>query len=272
MSKAGLTLALAFLLLVSSGVINKTYAKEKLNLLTVDNVSENSNICKTDAVSCSVCGTALQNVFLTSTCDENSAQVDSSLKASAQNQDSSVNEFSYATEPTEYIPPTPTPTTVVTTNTTASSVVSPAPSLDQAPMDNLPAAGQNLNSDVIFDMINEHRAQIGKSAFIKDQSLCSLAQIRSTELYGELFEGKGALHSGLYNRNLPYWVTENAKYGSNEAGTVRWWLNSPIHRAAIEGNDIYSCGACNGTVCSQLFTSYTPKGGGTPQVTPVPTN
>jgi uncharacterized protein YkwD len=271
MSKAGLTLALAFLLLVSSGVINKTYAKEKLNLLALGKVEKGVNVCKTDTL-CSVCGTALQNVFLTNTCDENSTQIDSSLKASAQTQEDSANEFSYETDPTEYIPPTPTPTTMVLPNNTVTPEVSPTVSLDQAPVDNLPAVSQNLNSDLIFDMINQHRAQIGKSAFIKDPALCQLAQIRSTELYGELFEGKGALHSGLYNRNLPYWVTENAKYGSNEAGTVKWWLNSPIHRAAIEGNDIYSCGACNGTVCSQLFTSYTPKAGGTPEVTPTTTN
>jgi hypothetical protein len=121
----------------------------------------------------------------------------------------------------------------------------------------LPAAGPSLDANLIFDLINAHRASIGKPAFLKDDALCSLAITRSLELPAEF--ANGSLHSGLYNRGLPYWITENAKWGSNEAGTVQWWLNSPIHRSAIQGDHIYSCGACNGTQCSQLFTSYVSK-------------
>lgn len=178
-------------------------------------------------------------------------QKENVVKAEAKNTQNKPAVFSYATEPTFYNPPfqkssaTPTPTirgAVVAQNQASQS------------QNNI-----SVNSDTIFNLINAHRAQIGKPAFQKDESLCQLARTRSIEIEGELFGGKGYLHSGLYNRNLPYWVTENAKWGSNESRTVQWWLNSPIHRAAIDSAHTYSCGACNGSFCSQLFTSYIPK-------------
>lgn len=129
-----------------------------------------------------------------------------------------------------------------------SQIVTPAPS---------PLSQGNLNSDVIFNLINAHRVRIGLHPFEKDANLCSLAQSRGAELAGEVASGR--LHSGLYGRNLSYWVTENMKYGGNEEQTVAWWLNSPIHRAAIEGSYKYSCGECAGNTCAELFTSYTPK-------------
>lgn len=114
-----------------------------------------------------------------------------------------------------------------------------------------------VDSNKIQDLINGFRTSIGLTPFLRDDNVCTLAKTRSTELAGEL--ARGVLHSGLYNRNLPYWIWENAKVGSDEAGTVTWWLNSPIHRASIEGNYKYSCGACTGSYCSQLFTNYEPK-------------
>lgn len=199
-------------------------------------------------------------VARTTSCEDTTlTQAEIVLKAEAKETPDTSVTFSYSTEPTLYVPPTPTPTEIPT--------ISPSPSPtpteavpQQLPQDNVPANAPALNSDSIFDLINAHRAQLGKPAFLKEDALCSLAKTRSQELEGELFGGKGYLHSGLYNRNLPYWITEDAKWGSNEAGTVQWWLHSPIHRAAIEGDYTYSCGACNGSMCSQLFTSYTPKG------------
>lgn len=236
MSKAGLILLLTLFLISVSGVTNKTFAQEKLKTLTLSGTQKSST-----------CNTPLQ-ILLVAQKDNCEATITPQKDLVAIFQSKNASEFSYATEPTRYVP--------------ARSVVI-VPSIipnpvDQTPHDNIPADGTNLNPDVIFDMINAHRAQIGKSPFKKETSLCSLAKTRSTELHDELFV-KGGLHSGLYNRNLPYWVTENAKYGSNEAGTVEWWLNSPIHRSAIEGDSAYSCGACNGSQCSQLFTSFTPK-------------
>lgn len=245
MSKAGLTILLTLVVFLLTGASHKTYAREGI---TLPSPTLTNNLCDSPLTQ--------KLVALTSQCG---------LKTIAQNENSVKNEakqirtIAYTTEPTTFVP---TPTLIVEP-TGAEPTVTQTPSIApaQVPADNLSATQPtNLNSDLILELINAHRATIGKPAFLKDAALCQLAQTRSTELYSELFV-KGGLHSGLYNRNLPYWVTENAKYGSNEAGTVQWWLNSPIHRSAIEGDHVYSCGACQGTQCSQLFTSYTPKSG-----------
>jgi len=115
----------------------------------------------------------------------------------------------------------------------------------------------NLDSDGIFDLINQHRASQGLTPFELEASVCELAKARSTELVGELVNG--TTHSGLYNRNLPYWIWENAKVGSNEEGTVAWWLSSPLHHQSIVGDYKYSCVKCQGTNCTQLFTSFVSK-------------
>ncbi|MBI4092260.1 MAG: hypothetical protein HY427_03590 [Candidatus Levybacteria bacterium] len=116
---------------------------------------------------------------------------------------------------------------------------------------------QNLNSDRIFDLINQHRASQGLAPFELEVSVCELAKARSAELAGELVNG--TIHSGLYNRNLTFWIWENAKVGSNEDETVAWWISSPLHHQSIVGNYKYSCVKCSGNNCSELFTSFSPK-------------
>lgn len=249
--KAGKMVLLALLLLGVSGAFSQIHAQEKL--LEPFTFQKVSHKC-----------TSIDDYLLTkkTLCEESVlTQVELAVKSQAQENLDTAASFSYSTEPTLYVPPTPTETPTITP--TETPVLPSPPQPNQTPQNNVPAHSPSLNSDTIFDLINAHRAQIGKPAFQKDGQLCSLASTRSMELDGELFGGKGYLHSGLYNRNLPYWITEDAKWGSNEAGTVQWWLNSPIHRAAIEGDYTYSCGACNGSMCSQLFTSYIPKGGAT---------
>lgn len=114
-----------------------------------------------------------------------------------------------------------------------------------------------LDPNVIFDLMNAHRIAIGLTPFEKDPKLCEIAESRRGEIPGEIVSGY--FHSGLFAKNLPFWITENMKYGSNEAGTVNWWLNSPIHRAAIEGNYKYSCGITLGDSAIALFTNWDPR-------------
>jgi len=251
MSRKYATILLAFLFFTASGVANS--ANAQMESLTLPTMNIRPDV---------TCGSLLQTYFViqNDTCEDvKLSQVDRVAKAVASESATTNLEFSYSTEPTYYsgtlsdVEPTPAD------ESTPIESLAPTPVTSQIPQDLIPAMGINLDSDLIFQLINQHRAEIGKPAFVKDEALCSLATTRSNELHGELFEGKGYLHSGLYNRNLPYWITENAKWGSNEAGTVQWWLHSPIHRSAIEGDYAYSCGACQGSMCSQLFTSYTPK-------------
>jgi uncharacterized protein YkwD len=253
MSMTGKTILLTLFFFILSG--GSASAQEKLLTVTSDSTPRTNNC------------TLLQNYLATSTnsCeDKKLSQTEKVIKASANADEEANVEFSYSTEPTYFVEPTPTPmetetiTEGVTPKGQASLTPTPISNL-QSPADYVSADGPNLDSEVMFSLINSHRAELGKPPFQKDDALCSLAKTRSFELHDELFVN-GNLHSGLYNRNLPYWITEDAKWGSNEAGTVNWWLHSPIHRRAIEGDYTYSCGACQGSQCSQLFTSYAPKG------------
>jgi uncharacterized protein YkwD len=119
------------------------------------------------------------------------------------------------------------------------------------------SSSQGLDANLLFNLINQYRERKGLANFTKDDNLCSLAQTRSQELVRE-FEG-GRLHSGLYNRNLPYWITENAILMRTEDQAFNWWLRSSVHRHSIESDYKYSCLACSGYSCSELFTSYTSK-------------
>lgn len=118
------------------------------------------------------------------------------------------------------------------------------------------ANAQN-NPDVILSIINAIRAQVGLPAFEKNDALCAVAESRASEIPVEVANGR--FHSGLHAKNLPYWITENMKYGSDDNGTVQWWMSSPIHHAAIMGHSKYSCGKCVGNACIQLFSSFEPK-------------
>ena len=119
-----------------------------------------------------------------------------------------------------------------------------------------PVAG-SLNADILFNMINSHRQSIGLPALQKDPNICAVAQSRAPELYNEIFGGY--MHAGFYARNLPYWATENMIHQNTEAEAFNWWMNSGIHRAAIEGNYTHACGACQGKSCAMIFTSFVPK-------------
>lgn len=115
----------------------------------------------------------------------------------------------------------------------------------------------SLSADTMFDIINSYRTQNSLTLFQKDDQICSLADARSKELASEFYTGR--LHNGLFNRNLPYYVTENAILGRSEEFAIQWWLASPIHRSQMFGNFTHSCIKCEGNACSQVFTSYIPK-------------
>lgn len=270
MSKAGKMVLLVGIFLNFLGAAPQLNAQTTQEAFKVSlNAQEKLTLTDTGTAPSSRSCSLLESYFITasSNCvEKKTTQTELVAKATANPSDETPLTVSYTVEPTYFVEPTPTITP--TTELPAQPTVTSAP-LQEA-LDLLPADGVILDNNLIFNLINDHRTQMGLPAFQKDDALCTLAKTRSVELHGELFEGKGYLHSGLYNRNLPYWITEDAKWGSNEAGTVKWWLNSPIHRRAIEGNYTYSCGACTGSQCSQLFTSYTPKVIA-PKITPTPT-
>lgn len=238
MKKAGKSVLLAAVMLLVAASTSNAKGLDKISLVTAQKSS-------------GICQSPLKPYVLTQsnncpTEEVRQIQFIGNVKVNKAEEFSVAHSISAA----NYTPP-PTPKVIVS----EVEITTPSPTVIVAEQ-NVTHLGNN--PDVIFDLINAHRASIGKPAFIKDEALCSLAQTRSNELASEM--NRGVLHSGLYNRNLGYWVTENAKTGGDENETVRWWLNSGIHRSAIQSDYVYSCGGCAGKNCSQLFTSFDPKG------------
>lgn len=115
-----------------------------------------------------------------------------------------------------------------------------------------------LSADLLFSLTNEYRTKIGKSPFEKEALVCSVAEQRREEIRQEIFVTH-FLHSGFYAMNLPYYATENMIWQHTETEALNWWINSPVHRATIEGDYKYACGVCNGKVCSMVYTNYEPR-------------
>lgn len=244
-------LSVIFLLLIAAPKSN-AQSLEKISLVTA---KETANICSSP----------LKPYVLTRSYDcpiseERQVQFLANVKSPKTEEFSVSHSVSMAT----YLP-TPTPIKSVPTPTVIVSEINIATSspIQSEPSPTVIVAEQSIsdggnNPAVVLELVNAHRASLGKPAFITNGELCSLAQTRSTELASEM--QRGVLHSGLYNRNLGYWITENAKTGGDENETLRWWLNSSIHRSQIQSDYVNACVGCTGKNCALLFTSYTPKG------------
>lgn len=142
--------------------------------------------------------------------------------------------------------PSPVPTTNVFPIAMESSQVTAA------------VSGSVLNSSVLFDLVNVARAQYGLPAFQKNDQVCQVASARAPEIDNEIWVTHN-MHAGFFSRNLPYWATENLISMQNETAALNWWLNSPVHRAAVLGNWQYACVGCAGRSCSMIFSNLEPK-------------
>lgn len=173
------------------------------------------------------------------------------VELKAEDKDSTVKRKRFLfTEILEFTTPTPTPT--------AKPQIVYYKEYAPITVENPASPSATLNPDILFEIVNNYRASVGKPGFIKDAPVCSIAESRRPELYNEIHV-TGVLHAGFYAKNHPYWATENMIYERTEARAFNWWMNSPIHRSAIEGNHTHACVACEGNICVQIFTSYTPK-------------
>ncbi len=162
--------------------------------------------------------------------------------------------------------PSSTPSLINDTPTPTQPEATPSPipatpmPVEQSPLPETtqqPDSG-SLNADVLFSMVNEVRSQSGLPAFQKDAKTCSIAQERLPQIYDEIMVNHD-MHAGFYALHLPYWATENLIYQKTEIAALDWWMHSPIHRAAILGDSQYSCVACQGNACTEIFTNYLPK-------------
>lgn len=119
------------------------------------------------------------------------------------------------------------------------------------------STSSSSNADILFQMTNDHRASIGKPALEKDERLCKIAEGRAPQVNGELSSGN--LHKGFKELNLPYWATENIASYATMKENFNFLVTDYIHKKAIESDAKYSCTACSGTSCSQIFSSFISK-------------
>lgn len=151
----------------------------------------------------------------------------------------------------------PTPTTSTVRTTMSSGETTPTP---QAVLTANTVSLENsggLNADKLFSMVNAYRATLNLPPYQKDERSCQLAKERAPEIAQEI--ASGTMHKGMYDRNLPYWNTENIITMRTEEKALNWWLNDYIHKKQIEGPYKYSCTACAGNACAQEFTDFTAK-------------
>lgn len=151
------------------------------------------------------------------------------------------------TSQSQSISPTPIPTTETTATPPTTPSYTPVPQANTG----------GLNADDIFSMVNSYRASQGLPAFQQDAKTCSLAQERAPEVSGEI--AAGDMHAGLKAMDLGYWNTENIISMNSDQAAFNWWINDPIHHAAIVSSNTYSCVACSGNSCAEEFTSYVAK-------------
>ncbi|CAN5192388.1 hypothetical protein BH11PAT1_BH11PAT1_4640 [soil metagenome] len=150
---------------------------------------------------------------------------------------------------TSIVTPEDIPTPVVSISpmpllTPTPTLVAPSATVSQEPTG-------GLNADVLFSMINNTRTKSGLPAFEKNDLTCSVAAARAPEIKNEVF-GSSYMHAGFYARNVAG-ATENLISINSDQAALNWWMNSPVHRSAILGSSKYSCIACSGTSCSEIF-------------------
>lgn len=114
-----------------------------------------------------------------------------------------------------------------------------------------PTPIQSLDSDKLFQLVNEWRTQNGYQAYLKDQRLCDIASDRADDF--------DYSHAGLYEKysGYRYVIQENLVYNYlNEQASLNGWLGSPGHLSTLKKPYLYSCIACDGRYCSQIFSSF----------------
>ncbi|MFA9288986.1 MAG: CAP domain-containing protein [Weeksellaceae bacterium] len=155
--------------------------------------------------------------------------------------------------------PTPTPTAKKRPTPTVTLTEETQTNEENATVEETTVAAISAEAEEIFSMINTHRSALGLPAYQKDEKLCEIARSRAPELNNEIF-GDSSIHAGFYARDIPFWITENMAGMGSVAANFQWWLNSTIHRQAIESSAFqYTCGVCTDGTCAQLFTSWQPK-------------
>lgn len=130
----------------------------------------------------------------------------------------------------------PTPVTSSTPKPTVTPLPSPTP--------------VNLNSEKVWDLVQEWRKSEGRSEYTRDERLCKIAEDRTHDPDDN--------HKTFVEKysDYPSPIQENAIYYANsEEQAFNSWLNSSPHLATLKKPWEYSCIKCSGTTCIQIFSN-----------------
>lgn len=107
-----------------------------------------------------------------------------------------------------------------------------------------------IDSEKLFEIIQNWRTSEGLPKYEKNEQLCSIASDRADD--PELDN-----HKGLYEKysTLPFVVQENLAIGSDEKLVLTGWLQSPSHAETLRKPYAYSCVICKNNYCSQIFSN-----------------
>lgn len=162
--------------------------------------------------------------------------------------------------PTPYPTATPIPRVVsVEPEPTPTPEIETSQESGPPPVESIPPTEGGNDPEVVFNLINQHRASKGLPAYQKDERLCEIAKRRQAQLQNEI-SGDGYIHQGFDAMDLEYYISEIMTYQPNEQAVLNWWLNSSLHRRGVESTQhTHTCGICSGTICIQLLSSFIPK-------------
>lgn len=121
-----------------------------------------------------------------------------------------------------------------------------------------------LNEKLMWKLVNDWRKNQGKAEYVIDENLCSLADIRVSEIKTnwshEGFKERGSSGSDeLYSTgfiNVGENLAQSTDGWSDENSLFYNWLNSPSHKENLDKDYSHSCVKCEDNYCVQLFGKY----------------
>ena len=99
----------------------------------------------------------------------------------------------------------------------------------------------SIYCDNIIAGINEQRAAVGLSAFVKSIELCAAATVRAQE-QEQLFSHTRPDGSEFWTCNSQVCYGECLSRGHNPDNVVNAWMNSDTHRAVLLDNEFKTAG------------------------------
>lgn len=109
-----------------------------------------------------------------------------------------------------------------------------------------------LDSNILFQLVNNWRTQKGYRVYVQDDRLCKIALDRADDILPDD-------HKGLYEKygSYPYVISENTTYGySTEQAALDGWLGSSGHLENLEKLYSASCIKCYKLSCVEIFSSF----------------